>query len=1336
MIDNDLPYRNMAESEVGNDTTASVPSREVLIHQIQSRLDSITPHFDILRSGEFCNAEAFLDDIPMATIEFIDKATSMEPAVIHAGLLSHRSESELMKSVRNRTATDLEISIILGSLAIKTMYKDDPNRGIIVSMFGRGLRWKWQLNGKEDAKQLDDAIYYFQKTVETEPENEANRALHFDDLGCALWERYTRQHIDDDFQASEQAFKNAADLPHSGKPMFLSNLGRLYKDKAIYSENKDLMKKSIEIHLEAISCVGAGFLGSIRSLHKNLAISYLEIYPVAGSTENKLDSLVEEKVEASGFGWMFYYELALMLTERFRKSGQQNEADMSISLLRNALPATNNKNIVMSALADILEQKGLSVDSPDMVREAQELSGQVLDSINEYNPDFFSVSLNTAVLLTRRYMESEDTEYVEKAIAVTRRALSSSLIGERRWKFEQILGIQLGYRFQASENIADLEEGILSIKAAMDTTTDNLTSFDRGTNLSHYGLLLFQRFKMLQKREDLDASIHSLETSLDIFGPEQNSVAAVYNDLGIAFNVKFEITGKVEDVHKAIDYHKEALAAIDRFPILAANKPMYYFGLGNTFFLSYETWDQAADLSQAIVFYEEAVKNTRPQDMRRFTRIGSLCRMLLHKYHVMKDRKSLTMAQKILQDTLVGPPVPNPRQISFLQNILGHSYLYEYDASENDLSFLDNAAQCFSIAANSGSTIPSDINPPTVNLAKALVGKYSKTKSDIDFLKAAQQILQLRNILSKLNVNSREMRGLAETLGNFSTEVYDIKKAPQFGMMGLTAYTLVAQDETAFPERRLWALIECARLTYEINQDAVKARETLVNALQILPEAIPIGPNRGDQLRSAKRLKHLPRLLISFSIAAGDDSADTLLLYEQSRSLLWNRLIDSKTDLSRLREADEDLAAKFEHLRINLNRASPPAVVTAMSTDNRINHHNVNREYQETLRLIRGKPSFERFLLLDEPSELVKHATNGPVIILNATKYRGDAIIITVEGVIGLPLPGFVQEECIAQAAHVKGAFELVTTTPQQAFSMFTAVMKWLWNVVASPIFEKLGYLGQKFNNNNLPRVWWVSSVWFCYLPIHAAGDHARAKETGDTCTVMDRVISTYIPTLRALDFVRKSARRFSEVRPQLSQALLVKMPTTPDDIDLPNVAQEIDSIKNILGDLTYEVTTLDRPKRNNVIAVLQKASIAHFACHGTAEYDDPSQNKLKLQDWKTSPLDVRFLLRIASFKHLELVYLSACETAVSKDLVEDSVHVSSAFQMAGVPYTIASAWKMEDNMSTQLARNFYADLKALGDGSILDYSKSAFALHSAVKRARDSGAEPLLWGALMHCGA
>jgi len=1304
----------------------SAPSQTI---QIQARLQSVISDIPILRIGEFYT---FLDTLPAAIIDIISKISTSERSPYQSEYCSRRSEQELLKAIRFNSPIALRSSIALGAVAIKYLQKDDPQRGIVVSMLARALRRQWQLSNMD--KDLDDTIYYFQKTVEIEPIEEPNRALHFDDLGCALWERYTAHHLEADFQEAKLAFENAAALPHSGKPMFLSNLGRLLKDKALFINDgkRSLLDESLTIHLQAINCVTPEFRASIRSLHQQLAVTYMEVFPIpeVDPAEN-IDSTVGGKVQASGHGWMFFYELACIIGNQFRASWHQSDADKSIALFRSTLKDSPDNKLVISTLVDILESKAISLRSQDFFTEAYQLSDGLLKSMGDYDNDLLPRLQTTALLLTQRFELGGIIDDIEKAISLTRRALASPLMNKSlRWNFQKNLGVQLTYRFNSTEQPNDLQTGIETLKVAV--STPELVGVEKANCLREYGKVLFAQYKMKKNEEDLDEAIKSYKAAIELLN-DDNDVPMMncLNDLANATLIKFDNEGRPNDADQAVRYYLEAVACLERVPWIKVNKPLYFIGLGNAFFSKFEVWNQIADLNQAIFYYQEAVDHTHDSEASLPSRIGSLSQGLQRKFQVTKDKKFLLAAQGYMQNALGRHPPPSPRDVAYLQNYLGASYIHAFDASNEDISFFDKAADCFQAAIDTGCTLPFVMNPPIVNLCRTLMGKFEFTKSNEDMGKAAAHVFRLPSLLQ--NINDQEKRGLLDTTGKFCALVYDVEKLEQFARIGILFYRLLVAEPATIPERRLFAALQASRLSFEALHDARTALDILGPVIKILPEAILMGPNRADHLRAAKLFVMCPGYILSFSLAAGDSPAESLKLFEQSRCIIWNRLFDLNSDISHLREKHEDLAVNFDRLRNNFSRLQLQTIVTESTAHDRLDQHNLAREYNECLHLIRQQEGFQNFLLLDEPSHLQTYAAQGPIVILNFSQAGGDAIIITSAAVMSLHLVGFEYHGYLVQVTNFQMAMMKMDYNPEDASILYKSSLKWLWEIVAEPVLDKLGFTS---GGHDLPRIWWLMNGWSTLLPIHAAGDHVHALESGEPCTVLDRTISSYIPTLRALDYVRKSAAELSSAvrNAHPNTALLVKMPTTPDDQDLVNVSTEIALVEQVLQE-RFQVTSLDRPKRSDVLPLLATASMAHFACHGTADPNDPSLSKLKLRDWKTTPLDVRTLLR-SSLKKLQLVYLSACETAASKtiQLREESIHLSAAFQMTGVPYTVATLWNIEDELSVEIANDFYVSL--IGGQEDIDFGQSAKALHSAVFKARGRGVEPLLWGAFIHAGA
>ena len=71
-------------------------------------------------------------------------------------------------------------------------------------------------------------------------------------------------------------------------------------------------------------------------------------------------------------------------------------------------------------------------------------------------------------------------------------------------------------------------------------------------------------------------------------------------------------------------------------------------------------------------------------------------------------------------------------------------------------------------------------------------------------------------------------------------------------------------------------------------------------------------------------------------------------------------------------------------------------------------------------------------------------------------------------------------------------------------------VLAWLWDVVAAPVLEYLGYTAPLDPDTGGRRVWWIPTGPLSALPVHAAGHHLAGTDT-----VLDRVVSSYTPTVR-----------------------------------------------------------------------------------------------------------------------------------------------------------------------------------------------------------------------------
>jgi CHAT domain-containing protein len=282
----------------------------------------------------------------------------------------------------------------------------------------------------------------------------------------------------------------------------------------------------------------------------------------------------------------------------------------------------------------------------------------------------------------------------------------------------------------------------------------------------------------------------------------------------------------------------------------------------------------------------------------------------------------------------------------------------------------------------------------------------------------------------------------------------------------------------------------------------------------------------------------------------------------------------------------------------------------------------------------------------------------------------------------------------------------------------------WLWDAVAGPVLDRLGICGPPRDGEPWPRLWWCPSGLLSLLPLHAAGHHDTVSDAAPR-TVLDRVVCSTTPTLRALAHSRRGA---DSPRPCANRAVVVAMPKTPgSNADLPGAAAEAALIRrHFPGEVT--VLTGTAATHDAVLAALAGASWAHFACHGHSDLVDPSACRLLLADHHNRPLTVVDLARLR-MDNSELAFLSACSTArPSGRLAEEVIHLASAFQLAGYRHVIGTLWPIGDRHAVDVADLVYP--------AIVGGADVAAAVHGATRRMRDRWpSDPSVWASHIHVG-
>lgn len=169
---------------------------------------------------------------------------------------------------------------------------------------------------------------------------------------------------------------------------------------------------------------------------------------------------------------------------------------------------------------------------------------------------------------------------------------------------------------------------------------------------------------------------------------------------------------------------------------------------------------------------------------------------------------------------------------------------------------------------------------------------------------------------------------------------------------------------------------------------------------------------------------------------------------------------------------------------------------------------------------------------------------------------------------------------------------------------------------------------------------------------------------------------------------------RTQNEKPPLSSFAAFGVP----DASLRYNITEVKAIGRILGADTAVYT--DKATESRAKQSLRNKQYIHFATHGVLNYSsDYSQSYLKLlpdkdtSDGNNGQLTMREVQKLG-ITDCEMVILSACQTAVSKQLVKGwSISPANSFLVSKVKSVVASLWKVADEPTELLMEYFYENL-------------------------------------------
>ncbi|PSL45976.1 CHAT domain-containing protein [Saccharothrix carnea] len=1024
-----------------------------------------------------------------------------------------------------------------------------------------------------------------------------------------------------------------------------------------------------------------------------------------------------------------------VLSRRYAATGEVRDGLRALELLRatvDPVPAGHPARIVAGCnLGHLLVELHQRTGGAGLVDDAITVLDDVLSTTAPGHPERSRCLLGLGTALRLRGAEAGDVEVVERSVAVLREAAADGGVDHARQAFA--LANALRVRFDltgARDALAEAVTHYRSAVAAVPGTNPDHVVFTTGLTaalrlsfehtgdvdalaeamrahervvptgtpevLSGWSALLRTAFHRNGDLAVLHESAQAAQQAVDALEPGSPRRPVLLSNLAMTITDLAGRTGRTDLLDHAVTI---AEAAVDATPPGHADHATRATNLSTALVTRFELTGDLAAIDAAVrVARAAADGHTRP-DPRRAAYLTNLGNVLVRRYEHTGDTPSLHEAVAVQRDAVEAATEGHPDRARALAN-LGHALSVRFEAESAD-DVLKQAVK--TLAAAVDASAPGDPSLPgrQGNLSSGLVDLHRRTgeaelldlaialrREALDALDPAHLDRATHlNGLGIAHLRRYEATGDRSDLDRSITALERAVEAAPAGdrRAGTHLYNLGnalatrarrhddrdATGPAHHAYRRAVAEVGAPAL---IRASAARAWGGLMAEVGDHPAAVE-GYEQAVELLDTLAWRGLGRrdqelLLTGFGAVAGEAAAAAISagrperaveLLEQGRSVLWNQVVGVRRDRGGI---GPGTTARLDRLRAALDGATGDA-------DRRLA---LAAEWDRLVASVResGFPDFLRAPSFDRLRAVGDH---GPVVVVNAASSRCDALVVAggrVEVVeLGRLDPGEVARLYLDTAERLRDYPHLSRAHRAEVDGRLRAVLEWLWRSVAAKVLDAVG---------DADRLWWCPVGPFGLLPLHAAQWHDPVALTDSG--VLDRVVSSYTPTLRAL----LEARERPEVE---ADVLAVALPETPGKPPLPHAVEEVRSIgpaRSVLDSARATVTA--------VRAAVAEHSWLHYAGHSSQDLRHPAATRLDLHDGGLAAIDLARLDLSAA----ELAYLSSCESGLGgADLPDEAIHLAGAFHVAGFRHVVANLNSVGDHTARLVAGLVYDRLRASG---------------------------------------
>ncbi|RDA82383.1 hypothetical protein CP532_6106 [Ophiocordyceps camponoti-leonardi (nom. inval.)] len=771
--------------------------------------------------------------------------------------------------------------------------------------------------------------------------------------------------------------------------------------------------------------------------------------------------------------------------------------------------------------------------------------------------------------------------------------------------------------------------------------------------LSQQQLYSYIEENRLERREDV---VHGVRQAIDRVPLDHPQRPRWLMDLALILSDRYNAKHVMEDLEQALSITREVITSTPiHHPDRLNRIRMFVYQLRMRFCRT----NEVKHLDEPISITRKAIAELSPDDPERANDMWALAQMLGQRCCFTGDMDDMKEALRLSREAIAATD------------------------SDSDLRWLMMASlgQCLNISYNQTKDLE-ELNE-AIDLVRQVVASIPHDVVDI-----ASYYCILGNYLDKRFSHTQSIKDRDESTKYFRKALWcekpELKSKSERGV-----------ESHIHAGRRLLSRPDILDLGPQSYEDAVLA-------VSFIPQSASHTASAADTMD----------LLLDASGVASDAAAialhfdkgtdEAIRLLEAGRGVVAGNIHNLRGDISELREQDPRTADLLESVTRRLDagaiRDEAPASTLTFASSSTDQRHWDDRQLGGLLNVIRKKDGFDRFFMPPVEEKITHAAALGPIVILNVSVHRCDALIVERFGTRTVPLPNLTYE-AIQDRARMN-----------EIQSMRT--LEWLWDYIVDPVLRALGFVTPP-SEGSWPHIWWIPTGLLTRFPLHAAGYYL---DDGDR-TALDRVISSYSSSIKTIISMRHR-RQNQQLKKTNGSIVLISMKETPGLNPLAYTDDEINAVRTLCSSSPFQDLSVisPQPKLEEITSAIKTCSIFHFAGHGQAE-TKPLESHLCLYDGDR-PLTVERLIETnLSSSQPFLAYLSACGTGKNAEdhSADESLHLASVFHLAGFRHVIGTLWEVDDHLCVDMARTVY---ESLGKDGLTDEAVST-ALHQAIRSLR-----------------